>query len=210
LLKLQSRTITTIGHAASRPKLQRPILIPHAHTSLPATPTASPVKSSPSCYPAAAARYLSMAALGIPTCDGTYIAYPLARPAALDCSFVMFHRSHLPIFSQTSTPSRDGRLAERGSIRFKPASPSRRIIRSMARGGDGEDGWRGYVPIAPEERLLYPFRVSNGEPRTTERTAIESFLSVVVEPLLVRRAVCVLQHFPNLIFLQALLKHQNK
>jgi hypothetical protein len=48
------------------------------------------VRSSPLHQPAATAEHPSTAIPSTPTCNGTYMAYPLARPTALECSFAMF------------------------------------------------------------------------------------------------------------------------
>jgi len=64
-----------------------------------------------------------------------------------------------------------------------------------------------YVPIASEERLFFSFGVLYEEPRAAKRTSVECFLCVVVEPLLVWRAVCACHDVLSFVLAELLLQY---
>lgn len=55
------------------------------------------------------------------------------------------------------------------------------------------------VPVTSKERLLFSFRVSHPEPRTSECTLLERLLRVCVQRLFILGCACLLQYLPNLL-----------
>jgi hypothetical protein len=102
--------------------------------------------------------------------------------------------------------ARSGRLTEDGCTSESPASSIRgRTYESGQEAGPGILMER-YVPVTTKERLLFPLCVVHKEPRAAERAPIESFLGVVIQPLLVRRTVCFRHDVLGLVLLEALLE----